>query len=262
MRQISGRTGFRFVRRTNQSDYVYFTDTGDPNCWSMIGRRGGRQIIHLSSGCGTGNTIHEILHAMGEYHTQSRNDRDSWVRINWANIDQNYRSNFNQYLNSGIDVGPYDYCSIMHYGRRAFAMDTTQDTIIPLRPGAECMGQRNGLSTQDAQGIYEYYPQCRPYRFSGLWRPGSGGYYWWYGADALNFGNKMKEYADQGYRPVDIEVTFVNGQYRFSGLWRPGSGGYYWWYGANAENFGNKMKEYADQGYRPVDIETRYIFGS
>jgi hypothetical protein len=49
------------------------------------------------------------------------------------------------------------------------------------------------------------------YRLSGIWRPGSGGYYWWYGADALNFGNKMKEYADQGYRPVDIETRYIFG---------------------------------------------------
>ena len=262
LRQISERTGFRFVRRTNQSDYVYFTDTGDQNCWSMIGRRGGRQIIHLSSGCSTGSTVHECLHALGFYHEQSRNDRDSWVRINWANIQENFRSNFNQYLNNGVDIGPYDYGSIMHYRRRAFAIDDTQDTIIPLRPGAEDMGQRRELSTLDAQGIYDVYPQCRPYRFSGLWRPGSGGYWWWYGANAEQFGNKMREFAEQGYRPVDIEVTLVNGQYRFSGLWRPGSGGYWWWYGANAEQFGNKMREFAEQGYRPEDIETQYLFAT
>ena len=48
-----------------------------------------------------------------------------------------------------------------------------------------------------------------PYRFAGIWRPGSGGYWWWYGADAQHFGQKMTEFAAQGYRPVDIEFLHI-----------------------------------------------------
>ena len=150
-------TGFKFVRRTTQTDYVYFTDQG--GCWSMVGRRGGKQIISLGANCSTGNTIHEIGHAIGLWHEQSRNDRDSYVRINWTNIDPQYYGNFSQYLNSGVDVGPYDYCSIMHYSRTAFSKNG-QDTITPLRPGADCMGQRNGLSPMGIAAIKSIYPDC------------------------------------------------------------------------------------------------------
>jgi hypothetical protein len=151
------KTGFKFVKRTTQADWVYFTDKG--GCWSMIGRRGGQQIISLGTGCSTGNAIHEIGHAIGLFHEQSRNDRDTYVRINWANIDPQYQSNFSQYLNSGIDIGKYDYCSIMHYPRQAFSKNG-QDTITPLQAGAECMGQRQGLSPFDIAAVKQTYPEC------------------------------------------------------------------------------------------------------
>lgn len=153
------KTGFKFVQHTTESDYVYFFDGG--GCWSYVGRQGGRQELSLGGGCSTGNAIHEIGHAIGYFHEQSRNDRNNFVTINWQNIAQYAQNNFAQYLNSGQDVGNYDYCSIMHYPRDAFSING-QDTITPLQPGAECMGQRNGLSATDIAAIKTMYPDCVP----------------------------------------------------------------------------------------------------
>lgn len=63
-------------------------------CWSYIGKTGGAQIVSLQppDNSGTnclgseGRAIHELLHAVGIFHEQSRYDRDRFVKIHWENI--------------------------------------------------------------------------------------------------------------------------------------------------------------------------------
>ena len=73
--------------------------------------------------CVSGIVMHELMHAAGFWHEQSRADRDDYITINWANIQTGMEFNFLKYDLRKIDHlgAKYDTCSVMHYGAYAFA---------------------------------------------------------------------------------------------------------------------------------------------
>lgn len=150
-------TSLRFVERTeaNKSQYRnYIEFRPSTGCSSYVGMQGGMQPINLARGCSLGNTIHEIGHAVGLWHEQSRNDRDEFVDIRYENIISVYAFNFDKRPNDGVDIGPYDYGSIMHYPKWAFSKNG-KDTIVPY--GDYEIGQRDGLSEGDIAAIELLY---------------------------------------------------------------------------------------------------------
>lgn len=155
-------TRIRLVPRdpanTNHRNFIRFQPGG--GCSSPVGMRGDQQNITLAAGCETGATIHEVGHSVGLWHEQSREDRNAFVTIDRTNIQQQSAHNFNQHITDGDDVGPYDYHSIMHYPRRAFAIDTTRDTITPTQ-NVE-IGQREGLSPGDCAAVRSMYRDLEP----------------------------------------------------------------------------------------------------
>ena len=151
-------TELTFILRTTQSNYIEFIPA--TGCYSnSIGKKGGRQEIGLAVGCSTGNTIHEIGHAIGLYHEQTRKDRDNHVQIHYNNILAGFSSNFDKYTtvtNTGQDIGNFDFGSIMMYGSHFFSSNG-QPTITRLN-GTVFNVQRNGLSAGDIAGANYLYP--------------------------------------------------------------------------------------------------------
>ena len=157
-------TTIKLIPRTDEKDFVAFRgNTG--RCSSSIGRVGGKQFINLDAGCRLGSVIHEIGHAVGLYHEQSRNDRDDHIAINWDNIKEVARHNFKASGSFGIDLGAYDFASIMHYDSFAFS-ENGQPTITKL-DGSLVNANRSTLSRGDIAAISELYGELDKSRSTG-----------------------------------------------------------------------------------------------
>ena len=109
----------------------------------------------------TTSIMHEIGHTLGYIHTQSRVDRNSYVRIISANIVQTFAANFFMWSYGTLkfpDVNlPYDFGSFMHYNALAFSKGA-QPTIVALDSRYErTMGQRQAASFYDYKSINRLY---------------------------------------------------------------------------------------------------------
>ncbi|OWA50652.1 putative Embryonic protein UVS.2 [Hypsibius exemplaris] len=157
------RTCVRFVTRTNERDYLVL-GASLSGCKSYVGKQTNPQTVHLKIGMCTdeiGKVQHEIMHALGFYHEQSRIDRNDYVEINEDNIKPENRDDFLSYLNTTAFGVPYDFDSVMHYSRKQAAVDESVWTIRPLRQYraqyGRSMGQRDGLSDLDIEKINRMY---------------------------------------------------------------------------------------------------------
>ncbi|CAF4401542.1 unnamed protein product, partial [Rotaria sp. Silwood2] len=144
------------------SDVYYITIRNGEGCYSYIGQNTGvtmeRTVSLKYPGCfDDGRMMHEFIHTLGFYHEQSRPDRDSYVKINWENMQTDMRSNFEKYDNTVVNTlnTAYDYASIMHYEKTAFT-NNFLPTIEPLQANVK-IGQRYKLSSTDIQEIQQFY---------------------------------------------------------------------------------------------------------
>jgi len=160
------RTCLKFVQTPrndgHHSSYIkFFSGNG---CYSRIGRdpNDKEQVISIGLGCERlGTVVHETMHALGFFHEHTRPDRDKYITLDWGNIEQEHAHNFQKYPRDlGSSFGkPYDYHSVMHYSKYAFAKHRDIPTIVPKEKKA-LIGQRFGLSLQDREEINKLY-RCK-----------------------------------------------------------------------------------------------------
>uniref|UniRef100_A0A0N5AS91 Metalloendopeptidase n=1 Tax=Syphacia muris TaxID=451379 RepID=A0A0N5AS91_9BILA len=142
-------------------------------CYSAIGKIWFRQRQELSVGsiCEHFHTVaHELAHALGIFHTQSRPDRDRYVIINEQNAQRNQKTNFRAEKSAKCatyDI-PYEYGSVMHYRTHEFSVNR-KATVIPRNPlYVQTMGSGTGPSFLDVLLVNKHYNCLSKFRkFSG-----------------------------------------------------------------------------------------------
>ncbi|CAH1793618.1 unnamed protein product [Owenia fusiformis] len=161
---------FQFVNDEWASQTEFFTvvyDSGVSGCSANVGKTGG-STLRLGAYCATQNgmLLHELLHVLGLGHEHIRPDRDTYIDVNYNNIQAGATVNFQKYswLGRVFDTN-YDYCSIMHYNPYLFAIDYNIKTISPKQytvppcPGGGGIGQRVQPTDTDIYKVQRLY-QC------------------------------------------------------------------------------------------------------
>ncbi|OQV22802.1 putative Zinc metalloproteinase nas-7 [Hypsibius exemplaris] len=173
MKKMENVSCIRFVE-SNRSDEEYFIllVPGFLNdCKSNVGRQKGGQRLFLSAGCiSIGTAQHELMHALGFLHEQARHDRDDYVEIVKGNIQRGMEQNFRKFpheITTSFEE-EYDFGSLMHYTRFAFAKRDKEDPTKPVGPTiipkpqykGKTLGREDGLSEADIRKLNRMYG-CR-----------------------------------------------------------------------------------------------------
>lgn len=139
--------------------YIKFEKRG--GCFSSVGDQQTGQILSLGPGCDHKAVIeHELLHALGFYHEQSRTDRDDYVDIWLDQVTPGLEHNFNKYNDDYItdQNTPYDYESVMHYRPFSFNKNESAPTITTKIPEFyNIIGQYLDFSKMDTLRLNRMY---------------------------------------------------------------------------------------------------------
>lgn len=154
---FNSHTPVKFVPYDGQPDSIVFVP-GEDLCLSYLGRVQGHQPIYLSDKCSEREIGHEILHALGFVHEQSRPDRDRYLRILWPNIQEQHQDQFMtvpEGLFEALRERPFDYRSVMLYHAEAFAKQPGLLTLESLGQAIDPVA--SGLSDEDLARIWLLY---------------------------------------------------------------------------------------------------------
>lgn len=169
MNHIAANTNVCFRLRTNQTNYIKFKKY----TVAQLGFSGGTSQLGRCAICQEGQEVklsavsdavvrHELCHALGLLHEQSREDRNTFVEILTNNIKPGFENQFAQAIYTSTDVGSYDFSSIMHYFSTAFGKTVNGVTLQTIRrrsnPADVNFGNTSVLSAGDKSAINGMYP--------------------------------------------------------------------------------------------------------
>jgi len=139
-----------------------------------------------------GLIAHEMAHALGVWHEQSRNDRAPFITVVTNNIQSGQLPQFDP-ASPQATFGPYDYDSVMHYSPCSFSTcvnpqgqpncscpSTGCETLrVPIQyTNQQCnIGQRSHLSAMDQRVMaFRYAPPGWKFLYAAANSTGSGAF--------------------------------------------------------------------------------------
>ena len=161
MNELQELTNVRFYNATDEPtgnpnlgvEYNYITFYSSNVNNSQIGSVGGQQTINLVS-FNSKTIMHEILHALGLFHEQCRPDRDTYIDVNYANITNENRHNFDRVTQNYLTLGAFDFNSIMLYDSYAFSSNG-EPTLV--KKDGSLFYDNYQLSDLDRSYVNSYY---------------------------------------------------------------------------------------------------------
>jgi Astacin (Peptidase family M12A)/Ricin-type beta-trefoil lectin domain-like len=157
---LNTNTRLRFKPRTTEENFIFINyqsvvEMGFMGGNSWVGRQGGSQDFNIST-TDFRTIVHELLHAAGFWHEQSRHDRDLYINILWDNVRDEAKHNYQ--IEPGIVQGEYDYMSIMHYWNGAFSKNGNKTMQCKFGDFiSDCVMGGSLLSAKDIVGINSTY---------------------------------------------------------------------------------------------------------
>jgi len=202
--ELEATTQVRFVERRGQipglpnypsarTSYVTFKRAQGYS--SSIGQVGGEQFITLPVDATKGGVLHEIGHTIGLFHEHTRPDRNVYIKINSANMNDSDLPNVGKVADNGYDphaYGVFDFGSIMMLDSWAYSKNGLP--VMTTIDNKTFTVQRDHLSANDINGIINMYANV----FVG--KPDDI-----YLADSTT--GKMAKYS--GYLPGDKKMLFT-----------------------------------------------------
>uniref|UniRef100_A0A914Q8U9 Metalloendopeptidase n=1 Tax=Panagrolaimus davidi TaxID=227884 RepID=A0A914Q8U9_9BILA len=165
MVRIQANTCIRFIRRTKERDFINIESVDGEGCFAYVGNHGGRSSMNLESSSKASCmfhdiVIHELLHSVGLWHEHMRHDRDNYIKVHYENINRAMSPQFIKIPQSqGETYGTkYDYSSVMHYDKSAFAKKKGLLTMETLDKNAQgLIGKAKDASYSDYKKVCAMY---------------------------------------------------------------------------------------------------------
>jgi hypothetical protein len=174
LQEIEANTNVRFYNATCEPliDPTYGFQYPNIEFWALgnqdtsdsaLGRQGGVQRINLADFAFDWFTnsviIHEICHALGMRHEQTRIDRDTYVNINTGNLTAKGAAQFAKPSTNYYQSGAYDFNSVMGYSSKTTStsiVNNVNDVMYTKKDGTE-ISQGWYLSNLDRSWINYFY---------------------------------------------------------------------------------------------------------